>query len=175
MGDDFSELLKNLNKLDEELKRLQLINKEISDMSDGKSDTFRYRRGSYSKGTSSSGGDLISFETFPEPQKAIKHDNEKPEFHHIPNEALTEIARALTFGAKKYADYNWRAGFTWSRPFNACMRHLWAWWGGENNDPESGLSHLAHAGANILFLLQFIIDKRGSDNRYNNKKEGQND
>lgn len=139
-------------------------------MSDGKSDLFRYRRGSYYKGTSSIGGAINGEPLGLVNSAAVKHDRDKPEFHHIPNEALTEIARALTFGAKKYADYNWRAGFSWYRPFNACMRHLWAWWGGEDKDPESGLSHLAHAGANILFLLQFIIDKRGIDNRYTGGK-----
>jgi hypothetical protein len=97
---------------------------------------------------------------------AIKHDTGKPEFHHLPTEALVEITKALTYGARKYADYNYRAGFTWSRPFNACMRHLWAWWGGEDTDPESGISHLAHAGANVIFMLQFVLEKTGVDNRF---------
>jgi hypothetical protein len=97
---------------------------------------------------------------------AIKHDTGKPEFHHLPTEAMMEITRALTYGGRLYGDYNWRAGFTWSRPFNACMRHLWKWWGGEDIDPEANCSHLACAAANIIFMLQFVLDKTGVDNRF---------
>jgi hypothetical protein len=39
------------------------------------------------------------------------------------------------------------------RYFDAAQRHLWAWWEGEARDPESGLPHLAHAVACLLFVL----------------------
>ena len=96
----------------------------------------------------------------------IKHDQGKVEYHHMPAEAFEEINKALTYGSKKYSDFQWRAGFIWSRPFNACMRHLWAYWRGEDIDKESGCYHLACAAANVIFLLQFLIDKKGIDNRY---------
>lgn len=96
----------------------------------------------------------------------IKYDQDKVEYHHMPAEALEEVNKALTYGSKKYSDYQWRGGFVWSRPFNACMRHLWAYWRGEDIDKESGCYHLACAAANILFLLQFLICKIGTDNRY---------
>ncbi len=37
--------------------------------------------------------------------------------------------------------------------FDACMRHLTAWIEGERKDPESGLSHLAHAVCCLLIML----------------------
>lgn len=39
------------------------------------------------------------------------------------------------------------------RYFAAAMRHLWAWWTGEERDAETGESHLAHAACCVLFLL----------------------
>jgi hypothetical protein len=40
------------------------------------------------------------------------------------------------------------------RYYAAALRHLPAWRGGEELDPESGLTHLAHALANAAFLME---------------------
>lgn len=117
--------------------------------------------------------DIIEYKTPEMNMGGIKYDQDKVEYHHMPAEALEEINKALTYGSKKYSDYNWRGGFKWSRPFNACMRHLWAYWRGEDIDKESGCYHLACAAANVIFLLQFLLDKKGLDNRYK-KGEGNN-
>jgi hypothetical protein len=93
-----------------------------------------------------------------------KLDKGKPRFDLLPSAALTEVVCALTFGAEKYAPYNY-LGLAWSRIFAALMRHMWAWWRGEETDPETGLSHLAHAGACILMLRHCQIRGSGSDDR----------
>jgi len=77
----------------------------------------------------------------------------------LPSEALEEIARVYDFGAQKYAAHNWRKGYEWSKSFSACMRHMWAWWRGEDLDPESGLSHLGHAGFHVLTMLTFWLER----------------
>jgi len=77
----------------------------------------------------------------------------------LPSEALDEIARVYDFGANKYAAHNWRKGYEWSKSFSAMMRHLWAFWRGEDLDPESGLSHLGHAGFHVLGLLTFWLKR----------------
>ena len=82
-----------------------------------------------------------------------KHDDHKIRMDLIPKEALYSIAKALTFGAKKYGDHNWREGICHSRLYSACLRHLLSYWDGETCDDESGLSHLDHAMANIAFML----------------------
>lgn len=84
----------------------------------------------------------------------------------LPPEALTEIAKVLAFGAEKYGRHNWRKGMAWSRLLGAILRHLFAWMQGEDKDPESGLSHLAHAGCDILFLLTYELNALGTDDRY---------
>lgn len=60
---------------------------------------------------------------------------------------------------------NWEKGMRWNRPFAALMRHMWAWWRREEADPETGLSHLAHAGCCLLFLIAYEKRVIGEDNR----------
>lgn len=96
----------------------------------------------------------------------VKFDAGKPRMSLLPAHPLTEIAKVLTFGAQKYEAHNWRKGFDYSRVMDALQRHLHAWNEGEDIDPESGLSHLAHAGCNILFLLEFERRGTGNDDRF---------
>lgn len=88
----------------------------------------------------------------------VKFDDGKNDWARVPFGALDGIVRALTYGATQYhEDYddpNWqKVENPRQRYFSALMRHLSAWRRGEALDPKSKLSHLAHAGANILFLL----------------------
>jgi hypothetical protein len=94
-----------------------------------------------------------------------KFDGGKPAFDLLPDDALAEIQKVLEFGAKKYAMRNWEKGIAWRRVWNACCRHLWAWIRREPCDPETGLSHLAHAGCCILFLIAYELRAVGEDDR----------
>jgi len=98
---------------------------------------------------------------------ALKFDANKLPLNLLSTEALNQTAAVLAFGAEKYASHNWRKGFTWSRPLAAAMRHLTAFNDGEDKDPESGLSHLAHAACCIMFLLEFEKTHPELDDRYN--------
>lgn len=97
---------------------------------------------------------------------ALKFDQDKLPLHLLSTEAMNQTAAVLKFGAQKYAEHNWRKGFTWSRPLSAAMRHLTAFNNGEDTDPESGLSHLAHAACCIMFLLEFEKTHKELDDRY---------
>jgi hypothetical protein len=99
----------------------------------------------------------------------IKHDNGKPRISLIPREALEGAAKALTFGANKYNAHNFKKGIEYSRLVDAVMRHLIAWIDGEDNDLESGLSHLDHALASLSMLKYMEVNKTEMDDRY--KKE----
>jgi hypothetical protein len=44
------------------------------------------------------------------------------------------------------------------------QRHLWAWKEGEQNDPESGKNHLAHALCCLMFLYEHDIMYSVDDN-----------
>lgn len=99
------------------------------------------------------------------PIEGVKFDQEKLPFHLLPPELLEGISAVLQFGAVKYSERNWELGMAWSRPFGALMRHMWAWWRGEDVDPETGMSHLWHAGCCIAFLIAYEQRKVGKDDR----------
>jgi len=97
---------------------------------------------------------------------AIKHDRDKIRMELLPPVGLAAIAEVLTYGAIKYGDHNWRNGFKWSRLFGALLRHIYAHMRGQDKDPETGFSHLAHAGCCILFLIEHEKEGLGNDDRY---------
>lgn len=92
-----------------------------------------------------------------EPKEALRFDAGKSNWSLMPFEAVEEINKVLEFGANKYAAWNFASngGMKYSRIINSCLRHIFAYMRGQDLDPESGLSHLAHAGCNILFLLYY--------------------
>ena len=69
----------------------------------------------------------------------------------------------------------------WGRVFGACMRHLWAWWGGQNPttksflfgdlDTETGYSHLWHALACVVFLTTYEERQVGTDTRFKQQED----
>lgn len=107
--------------------------------------------------------------------KGIKHDKGKVRFDLLPYDALWEIAEVFTKGAEKYGDRNWELGIHYERVFAALMRHLARWWMGEDQDKEFMLHSLAHAGACVLFLLHYELNKeiyKEFDNRPIRRKNG---
>jgi hypothetical protein len=80
--------------------------------------------------------------------------------------SVMAVAEVAGFGTQKYARYNFARGYKWSLSYDALQRHLHAWWGGEDKDPESKLSHLAHAAWHCLALLTFVLRGRGTDDRF---------
>lgn len=93
-----------------------------------------------------------------------KDDAEKLRIDLLPIAGLTEVAQVFTFGAKKYGARNWH-GLSVSRLFAAAMRHLWAWWLKEDNDAETGRSHLAHAACCVLMALEQMQRRPQYDDR----------
>lgn len=100
------------------------------------------------------------------PEHGRKDDQAKPRHDLIPPELNDAVAHVLTFGAGKYGERNWEKGMRWGRPFAALMRHLWAWWRGERQDPETGMSHLWHAACCLTFLISYEARRIGVDDRH---------
>ena len=98
--------------------------------------------------------------------EAKKFDAGKPRMDLLPFESLEEVAKVYTMGAVKYGDHNWRKGMQWSRVFAAILRHLFAYWMGEDVDKESGLSHVAHACWGCLTLISYAKTNTGTDDRW---------
>ena len=95
--------------------------------------------------------------------------SKKPPLHLIPAAAEITESLAMAVGAKKYGPFNWR----WKKVkasiyIAAARRHLAQWFDGQDEDPETGVSHLAHARACLGILLdamsldQMIDDRPGT-------------
>lgn len=95
----------------------------------------------------------------------VKFDYGKPPMHLLDSYAIEQLARVLEFGAKKYAEHNWRKGIAKTRLIAAALRHLFAYLRGEDTDPETGLSHAAHAMCCCMFLLG-LEHRKDLDDRY---------
>ena len=83
-----------------------------------------------------------------------KQNEGKPELSLIYYSFMKEIAKVRKFGVDKYGDKeDWR---TTSKQlhYDACLRHIMSKLSGESIDKESGLSHLAHASVNLMFLIE---------------------
>lgn len=88
--------------------------------------------------------------------------------HLFPETATIYGALGLLDGMLKYGRSNWReAGVRASIYYDACRRHLNAWFEGEDLDSDSGLPHLAHAIACIAILIDAeSIGKLKDDRMY---------
>lgn len=80
--------------------------------------------------------------------------------------AIIELSRVAGYGANKYAQFNYLKGMDWSLMFNAAQRHALLFWNGEDVDPESGLSHAAHAAWMFLALVSHSLRGLGTDTRF---------
>ena len=82
----------------------------------------------------------------------LKDDKDKIMLDLITPDCIFGIGKVLTFGAKKYKPNSWQnVKNGHDRHYAAAMRNLMSWRKGEKNDKETGLSHLYHAMANLMF------------------------
>jgi hypothetical protein len=91
--------------------------------------------------------------------QSAKFDAGKPPYELVQWQFVEGIAAVLAYGAQKYNANSWQTvPQARVRYFAATVRHLLAWWRGEDLDPESGLRHLWHAGCNVMFLASGKLD-----------------
>ena len=101
-------------------------------------------------------------ETNPKDAVGIK----KVPFSTIPTQVVMEIGLAMLEGSRKYGRHNYRrAGIRASVYYDALHRHMNAWWEGEDNDPDSGLSHITKALATLAVLRDGIMNELWTDDR----------
>jgi len=69
-------------------------------------------------------------------------------------------------GACKYGSHNYReAGVRASVYYDAAMRHLMAWWEGEDDDPDTGLSHITKVLTCLATFRDSMIAENWEDDR----------
>lgn len=91
----------------------------------------------------------------------------KPPLHLIPPAAEVLESVVMALGAKKYGGaFNWRTtNVNASVYVAAARRHLLQWFDGQDDDAESGVSHLAHARACLGILLDALATGHLVDDR----------
>ena len=90
----------------------------------------------------------------------------KPPLHLIPPAAEILESAVMALGAKKYGAFNWRTADVKASVYvAAARRHLLQWFDGQDDDPESGISHLAHARACLGILLDALATEHLVDDR----------
>jgi len=98
---------------------------------------------------------------------ALRFNTGKTELHYLMafSRALRAISDVTSYGSRKYAKYNFLKGASASESTSSLLRHLVAWWEGEDLDPESGLHHLAHMAWNALRLCDETLSGVSVDDR----------
>lgn len=90
----------------------------------------------------------------------------KSKIHYIPAEIILGMGHAFEMGAEKHGPYSFRDNpIDYTELIDSTMRHLLAFMNGEDNDPESGLPHLWHAGCNIGMLEWTRVNAPEKDDR----------
>lgn len=75
--------------------------------------------------------------------------------HYVPPIAEMQMARAMELGGIKYGPFNWQESeIDATTYYDAIRRHIAEWFTGQDIDPESGCSHLAH----IMACCAVVID-----------------
>lgn len=78
----------------------------------------------------------------------------KPSAQFIPPVAIIEESAVMALGAAKYGAFNWQdEPVDATTYYSAAIRHLLQWFSGEDLDPESRASHLAHVRACAGILM----------------------
>ena len=98
-------------------------------------------------------------------KKGMRFNSNKPKWSLVPQSALIPMVKVLEFGAIKYKPDNWKKGLSVVEMCESMKRHLDAFMEGENNDPESGLSHIGHLQSNAMFLAWMMENRPDMDDR----------
>ncbi len=101
-------------------------------------------------------------------EQGLRYNKGKPRMSLIDSYAMEQLAWVLTKGAIKYAPHNWRKGLKISECLDSMQRHINAYNNPhmEDNDPETGLSHMAHVMCNAMFILWLQVHRRDFDDRF---------
>ena len=98
---------------------------------------------------------------------------QKIPFSTISAPVMAELGLAMLEGAIKYRRHNYRvAGVRASVYYDACLRHLMAWWEGEDIDPDSGINHVGKAMGCLMVLRDSMMVENWNDDRPPKSKSG---
>lgn len=116
--------------------------------------------------SSPAGNTATPSKTYPDDNPKTAYGETKPKMSDTPTIGLQEMGKVFTGGAVKYGRFNWRDHKVSATVYyDAAQRHIMAWFNGEDIDPESGISHLAHVMACCNIILDAQEKGMLNDNR----------
>ena len=90
----------------------------------------------------------------------------KPSLAAVPPVGFFAMGAAMADGARKYGRFNWRETTVTSSVFyDAMMRHLLAWWNGEDHALDSLVHHLGHLQAGAAIIMDGELNGVLNDDR----------
>jgi len=92
----------------------------------------------------------------------------KVPFSTVSAQVMAEVGLAMLEGARKYGRHNYRvAGVRASVYYDGTMRHLTAWWEGQDMDPDTDdqVSHITKAIASLTVLRDAMLNDMWTDDR----------
>lgn len=104
--------------------------------------------------------------------QGLKYDSGKSRLDLLSTPWIVGVGHVLRYGADKYTKdgvsgaNNWRKGIARSKLLGSCLRHIFAYMGGEDIDKESLLPHLHHASACLMFMSELHETMPETDDRY---------
>lgn len=95
---------------------------------------------------------------------ALRFNTGKPKLSYVLDSmpALKDMVAVMEFGAEKYDRNNWKKGFPKEELLDSMLRHVDAFYSGEDTDPDSGEPHVGHILCNAMFLAYHY----GSNSEY---------
>ena len=109
---------------------------------------------------------ILAAAGYPDGNPKTRFGEAKVKLSSTPTGPLRAMGNVFELGAHKYGRFNWRLHEVSATVYyDAAMRHLMAWFDGEDLDPESGESHLAHVMACMAILMDAEANAKMKDNR----------
>jgi len=89
--------------------------------------------------------------------QTVRYNENKLRYDLLEPNAIEELVRVFTVGAKKYAEHNWlKTGMSYSKMLASAKRHIASFEMGEDFDRETACHHMAHAAWNLLGIVSYM-------------------
>lgn len=87
----------------------------------------------------------------------------------LPPAGIIHGAHGMMNGAAKYGPYNWRGNAVIASIYvDAIMRHVMAYFDGEEVAPDSGVTHLGH----VIACAAILLDAKATGNLVDDRPKG---
>lgn len=106
-------------------------------------------------------------------EPALRFDGGKSRVDLIDPGFILRLGEHYGVGAKKYSEYNWQKGMSFSRCYASAQRHMLAFWSGEEHDEETGSRHVIAAAWNMA-AIDYYLSNPALREKFDDRPKGLN-